>query len=292
MRPRLKRQIRALSPEDAARRAVIGNKNISRFFTHFYAHLFGGRVRGDPWGTHFNNGYLSYSFYPDVVKLEGENLIYTEVKATSTETSLIQCPEKQIENQVFELLRGFNEGKGDPLHLEYAFFKYGGNINSRRGVNLLPGQGLVKALSKSKKSLVIIPPNLFIYLASFAYSSRRNQSSSLYDKDFANYLSIRGGTLTKLLSDSPLREIGEGHYVPKFLEEICLEGIEVEHSMSPPVPIHYYRDLVVEPFPIARYFIPQERYIKSMGKLVKNHTLVTQVLGIRDLFEESKEIPF
>ena len=163
MRPILKRQVKADSIETAAQRSKIFKDNLSRFFVHLYASIYGGRILKDPWGNGLSsssNG-LSYHFNPDIVRIERGRKIYTEEKVTGTRNSKISASVKQSSNNFSELLERI-ESREKPLSMiEYALFIYG--PRSLNGLQNMGTPSLVKILALSQKRLLVVPLNLFLY---------------------------------------------------------------------------------------------------------------------------------
>jgi hypothetical protein len=288
IRPKFLKPVKAENEEEARKRAKVGNTNISRFFVHLYSTLYGGKIKKDPWGNGLSS-HTPFVFSPDIVREETENTIYTEVKATATNTSMIQCSGKQISNNIYETLNDIEEGKQS--RLEYAFFKYG-TRRLTKGVNLLSNSGLVNSLVNSKKELVVFPLNLFLYVCSFAAISERDQSSSQYNVDNVTYFNTRGSTLTRLLNQSDIKDLNDDRYTPEILKEFCLDDLKSERSTTPPVRLKYRTDFIIAPFPVTKWSIPEDKYSRFAEFLCENHKEISLSLGIRDLSEEAKNIPF
>jgi hypothetical protein len=291
LKPSFMRPVKVEDEESAKKRKVVGNKNIARFFVETFAFVYGGRIIRDPWGDGSSFTQAAYNFSPDVVWRENDLDIFTEVKATSTATSQIQCSSKQMANNFYKTLEDLSRGN-IKSRIEYAFFKYGGKEKSRRGVNFLSPSNIVDSLAAAEKSLVVVPLNLFFYLSSFAYMSERDQTSSQFHVDRVTYFNIRGGTLTKLLDRSDFRDLNGVHYIPEVLEEFCLDDLEFEKTMTPEINLKYRGNYSMGPFPILRWSIPNEKYGRFADYLMNHHTEIALSLGLRDLFEEAKDIPF
>lgn len=288
MKPHLERQVQVLSDEDAGKRSKISGDNISWFYTFLYASVYGGKVkRKNPWGNGLGNKQNSYSFNPDIVREEEGIKIYTEVKATSTESSKIHSPLKQEANYVCKMLEELEAGRAPVM--EYALFKYG--PSSLTGLHLLNNSQFVGTMAGSEKKLVIVPFNLFLHQTTSSRLETRDHTTSDFSDDSPVYHVIRGGDLTGLLDHETFlkglhRDISSHRTIP----ELCLEDIEAENSMVPVVEGYYRKPFSVKTFPVTRYFIPGEKYPRFLESLRKHHELITGLLGIRDLMAEG--VPF
>jgi len=253
LRPRLTGQIRAFSKEDAGLRAKIAKDNISAFFVHLYQCLYGGRIVRNPWGNNelFHNEYL---FSPDIVRREDGTKIYSEVKATSVKNSKIHLPAKQTANNLFAMLE--KAKRGERSQLEYGLFKYG--PTSVQGTGAIDNSQLVRTLSDSEKITVVAPFNLLLYLASFGRVETRNQTSSLYNVNSPRYTLIKSTVVTNLFNSVSFDALKNSSYV--------------------------------DPFPVTKYFIPQDKYRRFAKSLKQNYGDIVDILGLRNLFEESKKI--
>jgi len=298
IRPRLLRQIRVTDEESAQKRKVIGNHNISRFFVELYRTLYGGKTIKDPWGNGLSHRVNDYSFSPDIVVRENGNAFYTEVKVTSNKTSQIHCRAKQISNNLYKIVSDATLGDLSS-RIEYAFFKYGGSEKLRRGLNFLSNQGLVESLSDSKKELAIMPMNLFLYLSYFSYVNEMNQSTSRFGVDQAIYLNMRGGTITDLMSRDIFDEEGNirsypknnPHSAPDILKNFRLNDLIVERTSTHPMVSSYHGEYKIKPFPVVRWSIPEDKYGKFIGYILKHHYDICLSLGLEDLLENSKHDP-
>lgn len=289
LRPKLKRQLKdTKSPEDANRKSTISKKNTSRFFTQLYAHLFGGEILEDPWGNGAFNGQR-YSFNPDIIWQETERKVYTEVKSCSTNTSILHCRSSQVSANFTKSLE-ISEEEWPFDTIEHAFFKYGPSSLSV-GLQKLSNRALVQKFKGSKKELCVIPINLLLFLSSFSYLDRRNQISSQYPGDIGEYFLVRGGTLTNLLKGTSDFEGLVGNFPSLGLDSklLALDQIEFERFETPEVHGRYFRDFVVPSFPVARYFIPDERQKEVAETLRENYHKIISKLGLRDLY---KPVPF
>lgn len=289
MRPRLKRQIHAYSPQDAERRASIFKDNISRFFVYLDAAIYGGRIIRNPWGNnlHFHS---THGFSPDIIRIENGRRTYVEDKATSTKSSKIGTNSKQTANNLYKMLRLTEKGREPFPKLEYDLFKYGPR-SLLNGLGALDNSELVNMLATLDKSLIRIPFNLFLYLLSFARIETRDQTTSLYNVDSPMYHIIGGRVLTELLNGTPLNHLNNGQYSSSLVETLRLADLEVEHLVTPSVQVNYRRTSRTEPFQVARYFIPDSKYGKWISSLRKNHKEITDALGLRNLFEEARNVP-
>lgn len=292
LRPRLKRQIIGgvvRSDEDAERRSAISRINLSEFFKYLYASIYGGIVKGDPWGNNLTSQHNIYSFNPDIEREENRRRIYTEVKATSKESSKIHSSLKQESNNLCRLLEEI-ESRRSPV-IEYALFKYG--PSKLTGLHILNNSQLVKTLAKSEKGLVVVPLNLFFYLTTFSRLETRDQTTSGFSGDSQDYHIIRGGTLTKLMDyETFLENLHRNLSLWPCLRELCLEDIEAKSSTIPDVEGYYRTPFTVESFPVTKYSIPKKKYPRFLKNLTEHHVDITGALGIRDLLEEGKSTPF
>jgi hypothetical protein len=287
-RPKLKRQIVAQDNDEAEIKSNTFKKDLSNFFTNLYIEFYGGKVRKELWGKRFNTNKINFS--PDIEKFENGRWIYPEVKATSTQSSQIHSPLIQEENNLYEFMSRIEKGENPPPMIEYALFKYG--PSSLTGLHKLNNSKLVETLAKAEKKLVILPLNAFLYLAAFSRKDTRNQETSKYGSDSQDYHVLKGSLLTNLLENNkPISRRGGKYPLPDLEGKLCLEDIEVEHSMTPKIEGFYYKPFVVESFPVTRYFIPEEKYSKLTQNLMEHHVEIFEALKIRNLFQEEKDHP-
>jgi len=241
LRPRLKRQVKIRETWDWLKRANVSKKNIPRFFSYLYAQVYGGNVRIDPWGNNLHSN--SNQFNPDIEREKNGRKIYTEEKSTSVRSSQIHSPLKQEENNLYYLLREADEGKEPLPIIEYALFRYGPWSNT--GLHKLSNEQLVKNLSEAEKKLVILPFNAFLYLAAFSRHEIRNQETSEFNRDTQRYHVLNGSTFTGLFENNhPITDFAK--YPAPILEKLCLEDIEVEHSVTPNIKGNYFGRFIVE----------------------------------------------
>src|SRR3990172_3131363 len=246
LRPRLTGQIRAFSKEDAGLRAKIAKDNISAFFVHLYQCLYGGRI----------------------VRNEDGTKIYSEVKATSVKNSKIHLPAKQTANNLFAMLE--KAKRGERSQLEYGLFKYG--PTSVQGTGAIDNSQLVRTLSDSEKITVVAPFNLLLYLASFGRVETRNQTSSLYNVNSPRYTLIKSTVVTNLFNSVSFDALKNSSYVdPSLPEVLSLGDIEVEHSLVPKITVGGGGEHVMGPFPVTKYFIPQDKYRRFAKSLKQNY---------------------
>ena len=270
--------------------------------------MFGGEILTDPWGSRlgtplelehlrdyiadeFSRGKVKYSFNPDVVAINGEEVTYSEIKSLSTKSAIAHCSIPQISANFVKTLES-SEARNWPFPgVEYAFFKYGGSRELSVGLYKYGTRGLVNKLIKSDKQLVIVPMNLLLFLSTFANKQRLNQHSCQYSSNVGEYYSIRGSTLTKLSRDECdfQKLVGDCPSIDLNPNLLSLDTLEFESFQTPKIKGRYHRDFVVPSFPVARYFIPNERQKEVAETLRENYEEITFKLGLRDLY---KPIPF
>ena len=285
LEPHLNRQVEVVDARTAYIRSITSGENISEFFKYLYASIYGGRVKKDPWRRGLN-GSNQYSFNPDVVREEEGITIYTEIKATSAHSSQLHSRLKQEANNLCRILEEVEAGRTPEM--EYALFRYG--RTDLKGLHLLNNSQLVKTLAKSDKGLVISPFNHFLHLTTTSRLETRNQKTSGFNEDSPNYHVIRGGTHTELQDpERYLSELREAISQKRVLKELCLEDIKVEQGMTPKIEGFYRAPFTVEPFPVTRYFVPEEKYERLIQNIAKHRKELTEALGIPDVTQEIAE---
>ena len=285
MRPHLNRQVEVVDDRTANLRSILSGDNTSFFFVHLYASIYGGMVKKDPWGRSLN-GSNEYSFNPDIKRKEGDITIYTEVKATSADSSKFHSRVKQEGNNLCGILKKAEKGEA-PL-MEYGLFKY--RRPDLKGLHTLNNSQLVRRLAEFDKGLVIGPFNLFLHLTTSSRLETRDQTTSGYNEDSPNYHVIRGSTHTGLQDpERYLSELRRDISLGRVLKELCLEDIEVEQNMTPRVKGFYRAPFTVEPFPVTRYFVPEEKNERLIQSLAEHRKELTKALGIPDVTQEIAE---
>ncbi len=286
MKPLLKRQVEVVDDRTAYIRLITSGENTSEFFKYLYTSIYGGSVREDPWGNGLSLDQNSYSFNPDTEREENGITIYTEIKATSVDSAKFHSRLKQEANNLCKLLEEAKKGRF-PL-MEYALFKYG--TRHLTGLHRLDNSQLVKTLATSSKGLVLVPFNHFLHLTTSSRLETRDQTTSGFNEDSAEYHVIRGSKHTEL--QDPERYLGELHREisqKRVLKELCLEDLEVEESETPLIKGHDGTRFTVEPFPVTRYFVPEEKYERMIRSLARHRKKLTKALGIPDITQEIAE---
>jgi hypothetical protein len=286
LRPKLKRQISAENPEEAGLRSRIFKTNLSRFFTHLYAHIYGGEVQPDPWGNFLKTNGRNYS--PDIVKIEGGRRIDTEVKATSTRSSRLYSPFRQEENNLYEFLKRLEKGESPLSVMEYALFQYGHRETTQ--LQRLGSGSLMKKLAGEPKKLVILPLPAFLYLASSSGTKVMDQKSSSYNRETQTYHVVKGTEFKKIFNNN-ISLVDLILFPDPILDLLHLDKLKVEHSTTSEVKGHYRVPFVVEPFPVTKYTYPEEVYEKVAGNLLEHHAEIARNLEIRDILERNKSLP-
>lgn len=200
---------RGINPERAREimhgRMVVSMKNISRFYTHLYQAMYGGRVFKNSENHNHHNPLLNEigeqvksKFYPDVLIKKGTNQTFVEVKALSGNTPRPNFGFRQFSNYCQAFLENpYSE-------IVAGIFKYGGNrpeklhVCRRPREHVCDNRCLVSKLANLTESLVIIPHNLLAFLCSVSPVTKRNQETSQSAIDSESYFRPFGAWLTLL----------------------------------------------------------------------------------------------
>lgn len=268
------------------RRSVNARRNISIFYTYLYQSLFGGNICA-PFKTdseRMANGD-DRIFHPDIIK-RGKNKICTEVKSNSTHSSKPFCSISQLENYCYHLLMDLNKPHTNSM-IEYAFFRYSYPKREHKvKLDSLNNQNIAMQLAGRKTSLLIVPLNLLLlmFLNSDSSQPYRTHTSE------QNYFKIPGKMLVNLAQDKNfIKELMHRTYDDSLEERLLLKQLNCE--IYTPKAELYCGKHQMNDFTITRYFNKNPKDWSNHFK--KNHQFIlTKLLGVKDIYQECKDVPF
>jgi len=296
----------------------VSTMNTSNFFVRLWHHLYGGEFvanrRSDVY-DHLEGRRRGFS--PDIRKKTSLGTIVEEVKASSRRGTMFHCSEHQVGNYADFLLRSVVGGDELP-EVNYVFIKYGERKDSNRLYKLtLPA--LSERMAGMRKEVIVIPLNLLFFISLFSKHETRKQISSGSSWNSQDYF-YPSGTLLSFLSQEEnavqsLTEVynsykgvfryirsrneirrsrfmdyleeGEGLKRLDPFEELFLEGLKVERTESRKTSAFYLgKTYEIEPFPVTKYFLPQELHREWLAYFSQNHKRILSSLGFEDIFAE------
>jgi len=206
LRPTPAQKRKGIKPKNLAaqyimnRRMKVSMENTGTFFVYLCNALVGGILRRSEvplFPDNHEKSWSCYGFSPDIV-VEGDlRNTYIEVKGTAGsvgKANFSHC-------QYLRYSQAFLEDKGSEVLA--AIFKYGGRKAMRmyvcksKDTHKCDNRCLVKKLSTSTRSLLIIPHNLLTFLLMLSPSEERDHRSSAHYR-FLNYKTSYGTYFTLL----------------------------------------------------------------------------------------------
>ena len=290
-----------VSPEDAAKyvqnqRIVISAKNTGSFYVELFKELYHGRILREtklPLFP-FHDIDMQEGFFPDVVVNGQARKIYAEVKAISTHTAQPFFGYYQIANYCLSLL----ENKGSKMIT--GIFKHGGRLPVKnhlcekkiRGKHKCDNRCLVGRLSKSTKSLLVLPHNLLMFILSLSHVDEMDQDSSNSSRMSETYKRPYGTWLTSLHKnyEEPMQAVDEilEHAKKKLLglgdlkpEDFFLKDLSARQFQSPDNV--YCRNCNVHPFTITEY--RNNNFDGWMDHFKKNHSLILENMRVKEVYD-------
>ncbi len=270
----------------------IAKSNIGTFYSHLYQSIFGGHIIRKfktEKEVHTNGDETEErNFHPDHIRFENHRKIFCEIKAISDKNSKPWCSSGQLENYCNDQLVDAFETMFTP-ELEYAFFRYKHRNDNEKKTSVLTTQELARRLSRQTKDLLIVPSNLLFLMLLASENNYINQESNKGPNE-AHYWKIYGKLITRMHNqENPTQLVKEYKGDRRLRNELCLDNIDVE-STGIPEGLHY-GIMPIKPLTITRYF---NRDPKEWSEHFKQHHegILTKTLGVRDLYQEAKEVPF
>ena len=282
-------------------RLVVAKANIASYYSALYQEIFGGEVlrkfKTEKEEYHIGDGQEQRNFHPDHIRYFDGTKVFCEIKAVSDRNSKPWCSSTQLENYFHDLLTDAFETMFTP-ELEYAFFRYRHRGDHEEKTSVLSNRGLARKLARDTKDLLIVPANLLFLMALASKDCWINQESNK-GPDEARYWKIYGHLITRLhQEDNPILNIAsevEADNIASGVEadgdlakDLCLRDIRVIRGQSPGD--IYCRNRSVRPFHITRYYNSTDCWQKYLKE--HHERLLTERLGIRDLYTELAGVPF
>ncbi len=271
-------------------RLTLAMGNIASFYSAVFNSLFPGSImrRFKTEKEALPNGE-EINFHPDHIKYEGRRKIFTEIKSVSIRNSKPWCSDRQLENYCFDLLRDAEQPLFEP-QLDYAFFRYGRGKKRLVKPNKAGNQELARVLAGRTADLLVVPSN-FLFLMMLASNNVAMNQTTNKGPDEANYWKIYGHLISQLHKGTatPIDLAGSVKSEFDLRKELCLDGLECTRTESPDN--LYYAIFRVKPFAITRY---QNRDSAAWLEHFRtnHHRILTDILGIRDIYHDSKGVPF
>ncbi len=310
-------------------RADAVKKDLAWFYVHLYTWVLGGipeRRYKMPVETSRNGN--SRNYHPDVLHREHGRVWDDEVKSFNRSyVGSVPVAHRQFENYISHLLGKLDNAHEAGRNLErygfnYGFFRYyvptktimikDKGLSSYKKKKIWAGKKpasmkpkeLVDFATQSVRDLIVVPPNLLMFLFMNYRFKIMNQESSDGNLDSQDYWIVKSGDLSALHHPETrgidelfdlFHPIVEGKGRKAHLEEIrrilYLDRLKVEQFMSPKIVVNGKYE--IEPFPVTRYkFRTAEDYREWGRDLLRTHkSLLVDRLRIRDLYQEGKDVP-
>jgi hypothetical protein len=275
---------KAESPDEAEQRARIFKKNLSHFYSHVYAAIFGGKAcpffRTE---TEVALNGNDINFHPDVKKYTRNGIVYTEVKASTGRSYKFQCSSRQVGNYCYKLLEQLDAGKTKPAS-DYAFFLYGQRDDS--GWSGMSNKQLEARLCRSTRGMFSVPLNLALFLMMISSRECRDQRSSDSSIDSQTYITPSWRVLNLLKEDgSAIEGLIKQHdsllaIAGWSFEDFSLKNMHKEIFKSPRIRVNGRNTL--QPFDVTHFCFDKSQYSDWLAHFRENHVRISEALNIPD----------
>lgn len=275
-------------------RLNIAKGNIASFYSQLYRAIFGGHIlrRFKTEKESYQNGDEDEqrNFHPDQIRYEDGRKILCEIKAVSSKNAKPFCSSNQLENYCHDMLTSAFKTMF-ASEIEYAFFRYfhRSRDGTEKRTSVLANWELKRKLARDTRDLLIVPSNLLFLMFLLSNGDWLNQKSNK-GPDQTFYWKVYGNLISLLHKhENPVISLIENlEQGIEFARGLCLEDLSVVRNESPKN--IYCCGKKVRHFPVTRYYNRTERWLEYFKQ--SHQRILTDGLGIRDLYDELRRLPF